>query len=408
MLSHSFYVSDNRVRRYAETLAKRGDEVRVFCLGSEEEVRSRRWKTLRGVRYLCLQSREITESGKWSHAWRLLQFLVRSYAAMGDKNLPHGCDLVHVHNIPDFLVFAGVRLKIHGTKLILDIHDIVPELYESKFSRGQRSVLVAALRRLEAWSCRFAHHVIIANHLWKETLISRSVPPGKVTALVNNVDLELFPPRKQVRDMNGPVLIYPGSLNYHQGLDVAVKALSDLVAEFPGIRLRIHGRGPALPGLKELTAKLGLVAHVLFLPTVSLHEVRGLVAAADIGLVPKRGEGFGGQAYSTKIMELMSQNLPVIVSRTPIDRLYFDDSVVTFFESGNHQDLADKIRRVAGDGEYRRALSANGLAYVQANSWETKKHIYLNLVDRLTATSSNYPLGGVEADAQVETETQSR
>lgn len=391
MLSHSFYTGDNRVRRYAEALAKRGDEVRVLSLGNDEEVKSRRWATLRGVNYLCLQSRETLEGNKWEHGWRLLQFMVKAFKSLSPKNLPNGCDLLHVHNIPDFLVFAGARLKYRGARLILDIHDIVPELYESKYSSGRRSILAAGLRLIETLACRFANHVIIANHLWKKTIIARSSPAGKVTALVNNVDLELFAPRKGIRDIEGPILLYPGSLNRHQGVDLAIQALPELVGEFPGIQMRIHGRGPSLPELKELTAKLGLTERVLFLPAVPLDEVSGIMSASDIGIVPKRAEGFGDQAYSTKIMEFMSQRLPVIVSRTSIDSLYFNDSVVAFFESGNHKDLADKIRRVARDGEYRRSLSTNGYAYAQANSWETMKHVYLNLVDRLTMTSTNYP-----------------
>jgi len=61
-------------------------------------------------------------------------------------------------------------------------------------------------------------------------------------------------------------------------------------------------------------------------------------------------------------MEFMSQNLPVVLSHTRIDSLYFNDSVVAFFQSGNYEDLADKVRRVA-----REQLCAS-YAYVQANS----------------------------------------
>jgi glycosyltransferase involved in cell wall biosynthesis len=390
MLTHSFYDSDNRIRRYAETLAKRGDDVRVFCLGAEEEVKGRQWMTLKGVQYLCLQSRKTLETGQISHIWRLVQFWLKAYRAMNRENLPRGCDLLHVHNIPDFLVFAGLRLKRKGAKVILDIHDIVPELYESKFGAGRKSTLVSLLRRIEQRACRFSDHVIVANHLWKETLVKRSAPLEKATALVNNVDLDLFAPRERGNRSEGPILIYPGTLNYHQGLDLAIKAVALAAKKLPGIQLRIYGRGQALPELKELAMNLGLTERVHFQSAVPLDKVGDLMAQADIGIVPKRAEGFGDQAYSTKIMELMSQKLPVIVSRTRIDRFYFNDSVVAFFESGNHEDLAEKICRVAMDADYRESLRAKGYAYAKANCWDSVKHIYLNVVDRLTTTSENY------------------
>jgi Glycosyl transferase 4-like domain len=109
MLSYSFYKSDNRVRRYAETLARRGDRVRVFCIGTDEQARSRKWETLEGVEILRLQSRPTLESGKWSHAWRLGRFFLRALMNLSNRNLTGGCDLLHVHNIPDFLVFRTLQ-----------------------------------------------------------------------------------------------------------------------------------------------------------------------------------------------------------------------------------------------------------------------------------------------------------
>ena len=137
--------------------------------------------------------------------------------------------------------------------------------------------------------------------------------------------------------------------------------------------------------------QLKLTNHVRFFPGVFLDQVPDLIANADVGIVPKRAEGFGDQAYSTKIMEFMSQGLPVVLSRTTIDSLYFDDSVVAFFESGNADDLARAIRRVVADEPYRRELSRAGLAYALANSWATMQDVYLNVVDRLTRTGISQP-----------------
>jgi glycosyltransferase involved in cell wall biosynthesis len=402
MLTYSFYDSDNRVRRYAETLARRGDHVRIFCLGSEEQVRSRRWETLNGVEVFRLQSRSTSETGKWSHALRLGRFFFRALGQLGSRRL-QGCDLLHVHNIPDFLVFAGMRLKLRRTPIILDIHDIVPELYESKFRAGRWSPFSLGLRIIEKLSCRFADHVIVANHIWKTTISERAAPPSRVTALVNNVDLDLFSPRARTRHDGRIVLLYPGSLNHHQGLDLAIDAVKILAPEFPSIELHIYGSGPALPQLKAQAARLGLENHVRFFPGVRIDDVPSLMANADIGIVPKRAEGFGDQAYSTKVMEFMSQGLPVVLSKTRIDSYYFGDSEAAFFESGNPEDLAGAVRKVLTDSEYREQLSKNGLAYALGNSWDTMQQVYLDIVNRLTMTGVPFPpapgAAGEPADA---------
>ncbi len=387
MVSYSFYKYDNRVRRYAETLARRGDRVQVFCMGPEEQVRSKRPEILNGVEIRALQYRPPRAVSKWTHAVRLIRFFWRVQSILKPGELKGRCDLLHIHNVPDFLVFAGWRLKMRGTPIILDIHDLVPELFESKFQGGRASIIVRVLRAIEKWSCKFSDHVLVANHVWKQTLTGRSADYSKVTALVNYVDLDLFRRMPRTRSNDRIVLLYPGSLHYHQGLDLAIDAVKALSSEIPNIDLHIHGDGAKMPELKRQIRNLGLTERVRFFSTVPLHQVPVLMADADIGIVPKRAEGFGGQAYSTKIMEFMSQALPVVLSRTPIDSIYFDDSVVAYFESGNSQDMARAIRQVVTNRDYRERLSKEGFAYATANSWQRMKRVYLDLVDRLTMTA---------------------
>lgn len=384
MASYSYYESDNRVRRYAEALVRRGDRVKVFCIGSDEEVQARAWKKVTGVEVLTLQSRSTPETGKLSYAFRLGHFFIRALFHLGPRHFPDGCDLVHIHNIPDFLIFAGLRLKLKGARLILDIHDIFPELYGSKFSDGRRSRVESLLRFVERQSCAFADHVIVANELWRQTIVERSSVAHKTTAMVNNVDFNLFAKKHRTRDDHSIILLYPGTLNHHQGLDIAIEAVRLLAAEFPKLELHIYGSGQALPDLRRQVVRLGLESHVHFFPGVHLEKVSELMANADIGIVPKRAEGFGGRAYSTKIMEFMSQGLPVVLSRTEIDRYYFDDSVVAFFEPGNVMDLVRVLKKVIEDRHHRDELSRRGFEYALANSWESVEARYLDIVDELT------------------------
>jgi glycosyltransferase involved in cell wall biosynthesis len=72
---------------------------------------------------------------------------------------------------------------------------------------------------------------------------------------------------------------------------------------------------------------------------------------AHVGVVAKRAEGFGNEAYSTKVMEFMSQGVPVILSRTQIDTYYFKENQVCFFDSGDEKQLAKAILKVLRDKE---------------------------------------------------------
>jgi glycosyltransferase involved in cell wall biosynthesis len=106
--------------------------------------------------------------------------------------------------------------------------------------------------------------------------------------------------------------------------------------------------------------------------------------AIDLGVVPKRKDSFGNEAFSTKIMEFMAMGVPVIASRTRIDQYYFNDSLLQFFESENTEDLASKIFELVHDADKRRSLCAHASDFIALNNWDVRKNEYLNVVDRLT------------------------
>src|SRR5215469_1626986 len=104
MVSHSVYTSDNRVRRYAESLAARGDRVDVFALSRDQDAGNQ--QTIEGVRVFRIQNRAAKrERSKLAYLWPLLRFLAVTSRRLTGRHLQQPYDVVHVHNIPDFLVF---------------------------------------------------------------------------------------------------------------------------------------------------------------------------------------------------------------------------------------------------------------------------------------------------------------
>ena len=82
----------------------------------------------------------------------------------------------------------------------------------------------------------------------------------------------------------------------------------------PNAEFHIYGDGPEKSKLVHLTERLGLMGSVRFFGFVPLDQVAEVIANSDLGIVPKRANSFGNEAYSTKIMEFMSQGVPVVVS----------------------------------------------------------------------------------------------
>ena len=380
MLAYTFYEQDNRVRRYAETLAKRGDNVDVIALRKSGQSIS---GELNNVNIRRIQKRVINEKGKIMYLFRLLNFFFRSFIYLGCKHLREPYDLVHIHSVPDFLVFAGLIPKVKDAKIILDIHDILPEFYTNKFSTSQNSFIFKLLQALEKFSIAFSDHVIISNHIWRKKLIRRSTHSGKCTAILNYPDNSLFS-RVPIQNNNSKfIMIYPGTLGWHQGLDVAIKAFSLVADQAPEAEFYIYGNGSSKEQLRSMIRDFGLQSKILLKETIPFEQVHQIMANANLGIVPKRNDSFGGEAFSTKIFEFMSVGIPIIVSETRIDQYYFDDSLVQFFEPGNEKDLAEKMMLLIKNEDLRQQLTNNASKFIKKNIWDVKKQIYLDLVDSL-------------------------
>jgi glycosyltransferase involved in cell wall biosynthesis len=380
MIAYSIYRRDNRVIRYAEALAGRGDTVDVIALKANpsqpaaEKVGAVNLYHFRG-RYAKNQQNQ------GEYLLPILRFWVAANVRLTWRHIWHRYDLIHVHNMPDFLVFAAWFPRLTGAKIILDIHDIMPEFYASKFKKGEDSFGIKVLKTIEHLSARFAHHIIISNHLWLKPFVSRSAPRQKCSVFINYVNQGLFYHRPSAGNGDKRIIMFPGGLQWHQGLDIAIRAMPAVLSKIAAAEFHIYGDGNMKDELVKLARDLGLADKVRFFDPRPLSEIAEVMSRADLGVVPKRADSFGNEAYSTKIMEFMSLGVPMVVSSTKIDRYYFNDSVVRFFESGNAEALAEAIVEVLQNDELRRDMIANALIYAEQNSWQRCQGDYLELVE---------------------------
>lgn len=389
MLAYAFYDNDCRILQYTQALRARGHRVDVIAL---RRAGQKRFSVVDGVRVYRIQGRSRNENGRMAYLARILRFFAHSALFLARKHLARRYDLVHVHSVPDFLVFAAIIPKLTGTPVILDIHDILPEFYASKFGTSSDSFWFTAAKLIERLSVWFADHVIVANHIWRDRVADRCHCTQRCTAICNYPDRRLFFLR-QPRVPDGRVrLIYPGTLNFHQGLDIAVRAFARVAAQVPYAELHIYGDGPAERELRELVKSLEMGDCIQVHVSVPLNQIAEIMANSDIAVVPKRvSTGFGNEAASTKILQFMALGVPVIVSRTRVDSYYFDDSVVQFFEAEDEASLAETMHRLIVDSELRFRIASNACQYEQQHRWDTKCRDYLQIVNGLVGAKEDEP-----------------
>jgi glycosyltransferase involved in cell wall biosynthesis len=388
MLGYTFYELDSRVRQYARALVERGDEVDFIGLRKENQASE---DTVEGVRIFRIQGREYNEKGKVSYLFKLLRFLAGSSLLLSRKHLHKRYDLIHVHSVPDFLVFAAWLPRFTGAKVVLDIHDVVPEFYATKFNAPPGSLTFQSLLLMEKRCAAFANHVIIANDVWRDKLMSRALKGSKCTTILNYPMRVVPQVHNRARTNPKFTILYPGSLNHHQGVDVAVQAFALVKNSIPESEFHIYGEGAEFENIARLIRELGLEKDVFLQPYVPHEEILRIMESADLGLDPKRTDGFANEAFGGKIFEFMALGVPVVASSTRTNKHYFTESVVRFCRGGDAQDLARSILALHKDQGATNRMVQDATAFIRRYQWDAQKSIYLDLIDALTRPSKNMP-----------------
>lgn len=379
MLAYTFYENDNRVKRYAETLTHAGHKVDVIAL---RRIGQPFYSKHNNVNIFRIQRRLINEKWKLSYLFRILCFFIKSLLFVSIKHFDRKYPLVHVHSVPDFEVFAAVFLKLTGARIILDIHDIVPEFYLSKFGKNS-TIAFPLLLMVEKLSCSFSDHVITSNSIWQRRLSERSVNRNKCTTIINFPELTLFSRNNNHKQSTHKYLLYPGTINYHQGVDIAVNAFSMIAKQYPELYLFIYGDGPEKNSICRLIYSHNLTDRIILRDFLPIEEIVPIMANALIGIIPKRDDAFGGEAFSTKSLEFIALEVPIVISHTRIDSTFYSDSIVKFFKPEDSVDLAKAITCLLDDEDYRSSLIRNGKEFIKKNNWNVKQNEYLEIVSNL-------------------------
>jgi len=293
--------------------------------------------------------------------------------------------------MPDFLVFTALIPRIFGAKLILDIHDPMPEFYMSKYKSQTNSTAVRLVRGQEKLSSMLAHAVITANSNFSDNLVKRGMPADKITVVNNVPDPKVFNRsgyRKECRSKSKHfTLIYPGTIAPRYGLDVAIRALPQLITRIPQLRLVIIGsQVEHVNELATLAEQLGVSSFIQFKPIIPVDEVPRHIVQADVGIYPALPDPHMNIATPAKVLEYAVMGIPIIASRLKVLEDLFTDSALMFFDLGNADQFARCVLELFESPARRDELVQNADSiFVRTHSWSDERQAYFNVLNRLLA-----------------------
>jgi len=384
----SSYPADPRPRRAAEALIREGMHVDVICLRDDRDQAAA--AVIDGVHVTRLALKR-SRSGKLTYLWQYGWFILVSAFILARRTLRQKYDLIHIHNMPDLLVISAIIPVLFGARVILDLHDPMPELMMTIYGVNAGSWLVRLLKVCEKRCIKFADAVITVNETCRRIFSQRSGCPKKISVVMNSPDERIFTVRlnpdesKKPDDSQRPfVIMYHGSLVERHGLDIAIEALAILRDRIPQAELRVYGK--RTPFLDEALAKAeqaGVKNQVVWLGPKPLEGIVEGIRNANIGVIPNRRNIFTELNTPTRIFEYLSQGLPVIAPRAQGIMDYFRDDEIILFELGNARDLAEKILFAYQSPEEVHRIVDRGMRVYGMHTWTEERKRFVQLVDSL-------------------------
>jgi glycosyltransferase involved in cell wall biosynthesis len=295
--------------------------------------------------------------------------------------------IISVHSMPDALVFAAVIPRLLGAKVVLDLHESMPEFFTTKFRTGMDHPLARLVSWLEQASIRFADFSITCNEQMRQRFIERGADPKRLGVVMHSADESTFSPEglwsQQLRSNNFTIISH-GTIEERYGLDTAIRAVARLKAELPDLRLEVYGEGPQESELRTLVKELGVADRVWFSGGfVPLKNLLDAIARADTGLVATKRDAFRDLTHCLKMFEFISMRKPVICSRTPAVEAYFDEDSFLYFESNDVEGLAQAILRLYTEPKLGARLISRATETNEQYRWPRQREIFITLMQQV-------------------------
>ncbi|MCL4338134.1 glycosyltransferase family 4 protein [Patescibacteria group bacterium] len=403
---YSHFSRDARVRRYAESLARKGYWVDVVCL---KENYSPKEPNISLFMYPLGRRR----LGWLWYIFEYISFFLYSTYILSKKSFYRKYKAVHINNMPDFLIFSSFIPKSLGTKVILDLHDPMPELYMSKYHTDKNNLTVRLLCRLEGISMGFADKILTANESFRSIFLQRHPEiKGKISVILNCPDPRIFnsqhstnnikrksdnsqliPPQRDPASGGTTlhpqqfILMYMGTVEKRFGLDIVIGALPELIKKIPNIKFvlipKIEDEGKYFHNFKFQISNFKLEKYVQILPPLPLEKIADKLQEADIGIVLAKNGVFTENIFPVKLLEFIQMGIPVIATRTKTLAGFFDDRQIAFLKENSPEEFARIVLNLYKHPEIRSVLAKRACKYLKTYNWEKEEKKYLEIADTL-------------------------
>jgi len=256
-------------------------------------------------------------------------------------------DAVHSHE--EAGIIGVIVAAMLGVPHLYDMHSSLPQQLRN-FAYTKSVLITRAFEWMERLVVRRSRVVIVICPQLEETV--RDIDDSVPTVLIENApgagpgagESARAGSTASVRDALGlssdtPVVLYTGTFEAYQGLDLLFEAARMVAAERPDMRLvMVGGRPDQVTAAREQAARLGLASTIVFTGERPADEIPSYLEAADV-LVSPRSQGTN---TPLKIYQYLRSGRAIVATRLLTHTQVLDDTVA-FLTPPNAQGFARGI-----------------------------------------------------------------
>jgi phosphatidyl-myo-inositol alpha-mannosyltransferase len=228
-------------------------------------------------------------------------------------------DIVHVHE-PLVPLLGPAAVRALDVPRVLTFHasaegGALPRMYRAVRGPARRLVATAdALTAVSPVAAAF-HARMLGIDVARLEVVPNGVDVARFASAAGEVSAAAVQRRAASGTTLGPVIVFLGRLEHRKGADVAVRAFLRLARERPDVRMRVLGDGPLAPTLERLrtSAPPDVAARLDLFGRADPRELPGLLAAADVAVLPSRG----GESFGIVLLEAMAADVPIVATDIP-------------------------------------------------------------------------------------------
>jgi glycosyltransferase involved in cell wall biosynthesis len=294
----------------------------------------------------------------------------------------HRFKLIHLCNPPDLLFLVALPFKLlFGVRVIYDIHDLWPEMFEAKF--GKRGLTYKAVSLAERLTYACADLVLATNESVRHVALSRGAKSDREVFVVRTapqITVRNYHPDPALKKGRSYLVGYVGVMGNADGVNYLIDAAAYLVHTLGrrDVQFLLMGTGPEHPKLLAQRDRLGLQEYVDLPGRVTNEFLFAALQTIDVGVSCDPINPYNNHCTMNKVLEYMSFAKPQVLFDLKEGRASAGPAAVYVSENSEVK-LAHAIQTLLDDPPAREAMGRLGEERIRTQlNWERSAKQLLN------------------------------